>query len=547
MSNNKSFIAQGAFLAAAGIISRIIGLIYRVPLAAIIGKTGNDYYGTAFEIYNIVLIISSYSIPLAMSKMVAARMAEGRVRDTKKVLDIGMAFAFIVGGTAFLVVYFFASYFAGTLLNTPNAALALRVLAPALFVVAILGVIRGFFQGMGTMVPTAISQVVEQIINAVVSVVAAFYLFKYGMSLVEGGGDVTLPAQYGAAGGTLGTLSGGVAALIFLILLYFLYKRRFKAKIHKDKNKVRESSGLILKGLIFTIIPVLLSTTLYNVSSIINQGIYKRLSISMGESAEIISQNWGTFAGQYRVLINVPVSISIAMAASIVPALVVSYGKRDMKNVRNKIRMGLRFISIVAIPSMVGYLVLSRPLMILLFNDSGDTAAWLLSIGSFTIFFYSISTLTNGVLQGIGRMSVPVVHASIALVMEAGLLYVLVKYADVGIYAVTIANIFESIVMFFLNARSIKHATRLRYNVVRTYVVPFISAVIMGIGVFLLYHALMIVADSNTVSCIASIVFGMVIYYIFMMLLGGINESELRSFPMGGKAVYISKKLGLLR
>ena len=182
-NSDASFLLQGSILAIASFISRIVGLIYRMPLKAIIGKVGNDYYGTAFSIYNIILIISSYSIPLAVSKLVAARMGRGHVKDAYRVFKGALFFAFVSGGTGALILYFGADFFTGTLLKTPLSAIALKILAPTLFVVAILGVFRGFFQGLNTMIPSAFSQVAEQILNAIVSIVAAYMLYSYGKNV----------------------------------------------------------------------------------------------------------------------------------------------------------------------------------------------------------------------------------------------------------------------------------------------------------------------------------------------------------------------------
>ena len=178
MGNNKrknttSFLAQGTILAAASLISRVIGLIYRMPLTAIIGDTGNDYYGSAYTIYNILLIISSYSLPLAVSKLVSANISQGRRRNVYRILKCALIFALVSGTAAAAILYFGADFITGTLLRTPLCIFALKVLVPVLVIVAVLGVMRGFFQGLGTMMPSAVSQILEQIVNAIVSVWAA--------------------------------------------------------------------------------------------------------------------------------------------------------------------------------------------------------------------------------------------------------------------------------------------------------------------------------------------------------------------------------------
>ena len=182
-NNGTNFLVQGSILAVASIISRIIGLVYRIPLNNILGDVGISYYACAFDVYNVILIISSYSLPQAVSKTVSAKAAKGQYRSVYQVLKGALLFALVSGIVASLVVFFGAEFFTGTLLKTPYSVFALKILGPALVVVAVLGVLRGFFQGLGTMMPSAISQIIEQIVNAIISVWAAYVLYRYGTKI----------------------------------------------------------------------------------------------------------------------------------------------------------------------------------------------------------------------------------------------------------------------------------------------------------------------------------------------------------------------------
>ena len=304
--NGANFLVQGSILAAASIISRIIGLVYRLPMTNIIGDTGNNYYSCAFEIYNIMLIISSYSLPLAVSKLVSARIAKGQRKQAYQVLKGSLLFALISGAIVALIVFFGAEFFT-ELLKTPLSVFALKILAPVLVVVAVLGVLRGFFQGVGSMMPSAVSQIIEQIVNAIVSVWAAYVLFQYGSKIGAVLGDPdSYAAAYGAAGGTLGTNLGAVAGLGFMILVYLAYMTVFKKKMKRERGVKVDSFAYTMKMLVITIIPVLLSTTIYNVSGIIDQGLFKNIATTQGYSSNEIDVWWGVFSGKYKVLINVP-------------------------------------------------------------------------------------------------------------------------------------------------------------------------------------------------------------------------------------------------
>ncbi len=552
---DAGFLMQGSILAIASIISRIVGLIYRIPLTATIGDTGNDYYGTAYEIYNIILLISSYSIPLAVSKLVSARMAKGHVKDANKVLHGALLFAFISGGAASLIVFFGAEFFTGTLLKTPLSAIALKVLAPTLLVVAVLGVFRGFFQGLGTMIPSAISQIGEQIVNAIISVVAANILFSYGKRVGGVLGDVkNYAAAFGAAGGTLGTSTGAGFALIFILFIFFAFTKSFKKMQAKDKTTRLESYSDVLPILIMTIIPVLLSTTVYNISSIIDQGIFKNLALLQGYSVAETSKSWGVFTGKYKVLINVPLSIASAMAASTVPSLTAAFNSNDKALVKKQINMANRFVMIIAFPCAVGIMVLASPILQLLFNDAEKSSAMMLVIGGCSVVFYSLSTLSNGILQGIDKMTIPVKNALIALVAHLVLLVILIEAFHLHIYAVIIANAFYALLMCFLNQSAVLSFSGASIDIRKVVLAPLEASLLMGVVAFLMYHmfdALFVLCTSariaNFFACIIAILIAVVVYFVALLLFRGVDEETLLKFPGGNKLCNIAYSLHLLR
>ena len=552
---DASFIMQGSILAMASIISRIVGLLYRVPLTDTIGDTGNDYYAAAYEIYNIILLISSYSIPLAVSKLVSARIAKGHVNDATRVLHGALIFAFISGGLAAGVVYFGAEFFTGVILKTPLAAIGLKVLAPTLFVVAILGVLRGFFQGLGTMIPSAISQIGEQIVNTIVSVVTAKALFSYGKKVGGVLGDVDdYAAAFGAAGGTLGTSTGAFFALLFMLFIFYAFSKLLKKMVKRDRHRQSESYFDIFAILIMTIIPVLLSTTVYNISSVLDQGIFKNIALFQGFDAKQVKVLFGIFAGKYKVLINVPLAISSAMAASIVPSLTAAFNSGDKNLVRNQVNMGNRFVMIVAFPCAIGMMVLAGPILQLLFNDTSSTASMMFVIGGCSIVFYSLSTLSNAILQGIDRMIIPVKNALIALVAHVVVLVALMFIFNLNIYAVVIANAFYALLMCFLNQSAVLRYSGVYIDVKRVVLAPFEAAAVMGVVVLLMYKMLdailmlaMSVRVANAIACLISIFIGAIVYFFALFFFRAIDEETLLKFPGGARLCNIAYSLHLLR
>lgn len=547
--NGSNFLVQGSILAMASIISRIIGLVYRLPMTSILGDMGNGYYSTAFEIYNVMLIISSYSLPLAVSKLVSARLAKGEKKKAYQILKGALLFATISGGIVSLIVFFGAEQLAG-IMNTPMSVYALRVLGPGLIVVAILGVLRGFFQGTGTMVPSAISQIIEQIVNAIVSVWAAYVLFNYGTRIGKVLGDEEhYAAAYGAAGGTLGTLLGSIAALIFVGFIFMTYLRIFKKKMKKEHNVNVDSFSYTMKMLIVTIVPVLLSTTVYNISASIDQGIFKNIAALQGYAKDQADSWYGVFSCKYRLLINVPISIASAMVASAVPKLTASYAEHDLEAVRSQIQASTRFIMVIAFPCTVGLMVLGKPILLLLFPTTlGNigVATNMMWLGSIAIVFYSISTLSNGLLQGIDRMKIPVINALIALVAHIIVLIVLMLVFRLNIYAVVIANTFFAFLMCILNSRAIVKYSGFKREYKKTYIIPAFCSILMGVATLATYQSIYKIVKRNVVAIIPAFIVAFIVYGVTLLLFKGLTEDELKRFPGGTRLVKIAKAVHLM-
>ncbi|MGN0170321.1 MAG: polysaccharide biosynthesis C-terminal domain-containing protein [Lachnospiraceae bacterium] len=545
-SKNSSFLVQGSILAIASIFSRIIGLIYRIPMQHIIGDLGNDYYSTAYEVYNIMLLISSYSLPTAVSKYVSECRAKGDYKLIHKVFRTAMALSLFSGILASSLIFFGAPYIT-QVLKTPLAVYALLVLAPALIILSAMGVLRGLFQGMGTMMPTAFSQIVEQIVNAIVSVAAAYGLFRYGLKVGNVlGNKEEYSAAMGAAGGTMGTTIGAFCGLLFVLFIFCLFRPGLIKMERKQKRVSDESYTTLVKTLILTIVPVLLSTTIYNISGIIDQFIFKNVATYQNYDPTQIGIWWGVFTGKYKVLINVPLAIASAMAASTVPTLTGAFAARDYKTARRKTYQVTKFVMVISIPCVIGIGVLASPIMQLLFRDSSALTANLLVAGCMSVAFYSLSTLSNGILQGINRLGEPVKNAVIALVLHVVFLLILMFAGKLHIYAVVYANAFYALVMCVLNARSIRRYLRYRQEIMRTFLIPVLCSCLMGGCVYGVYHGFMALYSNNTVWTIVSILTGVVVYAFLLLLFRELSEEELRAFPKGASLVRIAKKLHLM-
>ena len=542
-AKSTNFIVQGGILAMAGVIARLIGLIYRVPMQRTIGDAGMGYYSAAFQIYSLMLIISSYSLPVAVSKLIAGYTARVEYKNAKRIYNCSMLFACFTGGITCLIVFFCADFLAG-LIKLPKSAIALRILAPTLLVVAIMGVMRGFFQGNGSMVPTATSQLVEQIINAIVSVVAAKFLFDYGLGVSGLLRDDDYAAAYGAAGGTLGTSAGALAGLICLIIVYLISKRDFNYRVRHDENRHSDTFGRMLFALILTVLPVLLSTTVYNLSDILDQGIFNYVMDTKGLS-EVKAEHWGIFSTKYKVLTNVPVALASAVCSSMMPSLTGCIRREEYKIARRKVSLAMRFTMILSIPCAVGLAVLGKPIISTLFQGEVDIPATMLKIGSIAVVFYSMSTLSNGVLQGIDKLNIPVRNAAIALVLHVGILYFMLDVFNMGLYGVVISCVLFALIMCILNWLAIRKYLKYQQEIVRTFVIPTVSSIFMGLVAWL-SNFLISKALSSFVSLAISIALSVCVYFVLLIKLKGVKEKEIRSFPGGNLMAAIARFFRLL-
>ncbi len=588
-SNKNGFIIQAGILAAAGIICRIIGLLYRSPLAAVIGDEGNGYYQAAYNIYTMILLISSYSIPSAISKVIAQKLATHEYRNAHRVFTCAIYYVLIVGGLASLVLFFGAGF-----LTRGPAVQVVRVFAPTVFLYGLLGVLRGYFQAHRSMVQTSVSQIIEQILNAVVSIGAAYLLIilmlsttdKYvinddhsvslGSTVVQEmaeeqtgeNGIVTYVlsdeqqawntkhALYGAIGSALGTGSGVLIALLFMWAVYLLNKGTIYRRIGRDRHPVEEY-GEIIKTITGVIIPFILSTAIYNLTTVVNQTVYTYIAAEKKnmENTEI-STRYGIFSGKAVVISKIPIAISTAIASAILPTVSALAGSGDMKGARRKTAQAVKTTMFIAIPATVGIAVLARPITWLLFPQKAsiDMASRLLMLLAVSIILYSLSTLTNSILQGIGQVRVPVKNAAVALVIQTAITALILLLTGLDMYALVIAEIVYSGMMCFLNQRSIRRYMYYRQEIFKTFIVPFVASAFMGLAAYGTYagiHALMGGGEypgrmQNAIALIPAILVGCVVYFVLEILFGGISEKELRELPKGYLMVKVAKKLHLM-
>lgn len=535
----SNFLMQGTILAAAGIIVRLIGLLYKIPMTRILGDEGIGYYNTAYEIYNIGLILSSYSLPLAVSKLIAQKQVKKRYEDSRKVFRCGIALGVFTGGLMTVLLLCGSDFIASVIFKSPGSALPLRVMAPTILVFAVMGVFRGFFQGHGNMVPTSISQIIEQVVHALISIWASYdFLRRFA--------DRDNPVSYGAAGGTLGTLIGALAAFFVLSVMMLRQKRQTDGHALSRSQEEVSTDAQIMKLLLLTFTPIILSQFVYQLSGTVDNALFGVIMDGKGFTEKERLSLLGIYGGKYRLLTNVPVAIASSLGASMIPSIVVSRGAGRKEEVKHKIYITIKFNMLLAIPCAFGMFALASPIMRLVFGDGRELTKELLMLGSSSVIFFSLSTVTNSVLQGIDLMRKSVTHSAISLLLHAVLVWLMLSLLEWGIYGLVIGNVTFALVVCILNWRAIGRYLNYRQEVKTTFLLPILCSAVMAVFAALIYYGIHLAIASNTV-CVAAAVLGAVcIYGLLILRLWVVSEEELKEMPMGRTIFKAGRKMKLI-
>lgn len=550
MADNRrssGVLVQAGILAMASMIVRVIGLLYRAPLTAIIGDEGNGYYGTAYNIYTIILMVSSYSMPSAISKLMAQKLAVGEYRNANRVFRCALTYGVLVGLVGSGLLFFGARFL------VPDVAVCvLQVFAPTVFLFGILGSMRGYFQARGSMVQTSVSQILEQLANAVVSIAAAWLLMQTAV-----GADPTRRAQLGAMGSALGTGAGVLIALLFMVFCFRRSREGRKAEILSDATGKEEKYRTFLRDTVLVITPFMLSGVIMNLTTSLNQTIYMRMLIDLKGAGETATTTlYGIFSNKAVVISNIPISIATAVSSAIIPGISAAYARRDEAGARRQVGNAIRITSIIAIPSAVGLAVLARPITMLMFPqmESLELASSLLSLLAVTVIFYSISTITNAALQSIGRMNLPLVSAGIALVVQTVVLVLLLLFTDLDVRALVLVSILYSVMIFTVNQYYLRRFLGIRQDVRRDYLQPLACAALMGAAAKAVYYLVSMAAEPmrnlpkgfyfcNLAATAAALLAAVLVYGYTMVRSGTIRRKDLLSMPKGQSLVRLMEKL----
>jgi stage V sporulation protein B len=533
--SRRTFLKGAIILGLAGLIVQVMGAIFRIPLANIIGDEGMGYYQTAYPIYIFLLVFSTNGAPAAISKMTSERIAVGNREEAHRVFKLSFVLMFIIGIVASSIFFFGADFIVKALKNE-GAYASMVAIAPALLFVPLMAVFRGYFQGLQEMEPTAISQIVEQFVRVSIGLGLAFLLIPRGVEMA-------------AAGASFGTSIGPIAGALILLVIYFRRRSKLKSGFIREPHHEKESAGKILLKLASIAIPITIGVSILPIMNIVDVTVVMRRLQETGFTQDVANALYGQFSGMAGPIINIPQALALSIALSLVPAISAAKSINDTEFLKRNVSLGLRTSVIIGIPCTFGLMALSEQIMLLLYPLQAESAAsgasslFVLAIG---ILFLAIAQTMAGILQGLGKPSIAVITLFAGVIVKIIATYIFVGIPSLNIVGAAIGSTLAYITIGILNLILVKKYTDTNFDLSLTFYKPLISGIAMSIFVVGTYYLLSIFISSNLSTAIAVIV-GAVVYGVTLILTKGINKSEIMMLPKGNKMVSILIKVRLMK
>lgn len=527
----KSFVKGAVILGVSGMIVKILGAVFRIPLGNIIGDTGMGYYQTAYPIYVLMLNLTVSGFPTAVSRMVSERRAEGNYREAYRIFRIAFVMIAAIGVVSCLALLIGAPFFAS--FSSMKAVYAIRAIAPALVLVPLMAAFRGFFQGQQDMTPTAVSRVFEQLFRVVLGLTLAVLLVSRGL-------------EFAAAGASFGAAAGGLFGFLAIFIIYM--KRR--KSIHGECDTTpadmpAERRGNILKQILFIAVPITIGAAVMPIMSNIDLLLVSNRLTDAGFTPEEATSLYGQLSGFAASFINIPQELTQGIALSLVPAIAAAYQVGDTQFLQKNIQLGMRMTMLIGLPCSAGLIVMATPIMRMLYplqQESAVSAAGCLSVLAAGVVFLSSVQALTGMLQGIGRQMVPVVNLAVGAVFKVIITYILTGIPSVNVKGAAAGTVCAYLAAAVLNYRAIRRYADVSFDVPLTFIRPGLAAVIMGAAVFALYR-LISVLTGNAAATLLSVLAGGCVYVVLILALKAITIEELREIPKAGKLVRILERL----
>ncbi|MFC4804006.1 putative polysaccharide biosynthesis protein [Filifactor villosus] len=540
-SEQKTFVKGAAILGLAGILVKVLGAVFKIPLVSIITSTGMGYYSSAYPIYVMLLAVATSGFPIAISKMVAERRAKGNVKGANRIFRTILPFMAVLGLVTSLGLFLFSEFVAEKMLHNPKAVHSLRALSVALFFVPIMSSYRGFFQGRNNMLPSALSQIAEQIGRVAIGLTLAALMVKRGL-------------EYGAAGASMGATVGAVFGTLTVVLLYRREGQRMKEENLISAPGEREGSSQVIRELLSIAIPIIIGALVKPIMDLIDANMVIELLMKNGMSETQANSNLGQLSGMATTMVNLPSIVISAIAMSVVPVISYEYFQGGMEKARKNAVLAIRFAILIGLPAGIGLMSLSEPIMSLLFPKEASAApGQILFIAAAGVVFLSLIQVLTAILQAIGKVYVPVFNLGIGVVLKIALTYVLTSNPQLGVKGAAIGTLVAYIVAAVLDFIAVKKLLRISFNFSEIILRPLVISVTMGLIAFSVQYAGRIVLVDNLgissgakLSTLIAMSVAGVFFVLMLFKAKVVTEEDLNSMGKGKRIVAVLKRLHLL-
>ena len=519
----RSLIGGISVLGAAGIICKVVGVLYRIPLTNMIGDLGMGLYGQVMPPYNLLLSITSAGIPVAISRMVSHYITIGEQGNARRVFKTALKLLTVLGIITTLIL-FFGSRLVAQWVGTPEGYLSCMCIAPSLFFVCIMSAFRGYMQGMRRMMPTAVSQLIEQV--GKVAVALPFASIGYA----RGGWTM------GSAGALLGTSLAECVAMLYMIIRCRFVKT---PPVRPDEQAV--SGRVLAKRIVMIAIPITLGACIVPLSNTIDSTMLKNLMVGSGFISDEAQSRIGLYTGICFPLINVPTAIAMAMSTNLVPSIASGIARKDNAHVVRETGIGLRVASVVGFPCSIGMSLLAKPIVFLCYGNNAKLgveklmlASNLLEFSAMTIILFTMVQATSGILQGTGKQKIPMLTLLAGMICKITLNAILVSRHDINIHGAPIASLTCYAVSMIPNLYYVCKYTGYKFSVRDVILRPLGAAALMGGVVWAIYNFIfggercLSAGFSKRLLLVAvCIAVGAVVYIVAAFLLKAIDPNDL--------------------
>ena len=552
----QTFLQGTLILLIANAVTKVIGALFKIPLAYIIDKEGMAVFNTAYQFYVLLFIVATAGLPVAVSKMVSERLAMDDYYETKRIFRCAMTLIVALGILGACVLFFFAEPLANIVKDTATIA-SIKMVAPALIFVAVMAGFRGLFQGTQNMIPTALSEVVEALGKPVIGCVLAYVLVSRGIEIASAGA---------IAGVTAGTVAG--AALMMLI-----YSRTRASIFHGHPAAPVNPLpvGRIYKSLIIIAVPITIGACVSSITTLIDTVMVRSRLQSIlfspeqaralfdyyqaSELSTLLTQGrlgeqaarwlYGAYSGYAATLFNLPLTLIMSLSISVVPAISSAFAIKNRKEVQKITASSLRITVLFAMPCTIGLSVMAKPVLNLLYNDT--TTSQMLEILAIAIVWVTLLSVSTTILQGAGRVWIPVINMGIGALVKAVSNYILIGIPSINILGASISTNICYFVIAVLNLFWVMKVTRVRLSILDFIVKPLFATAVMGAGTLVVYTLLTKYLPSPSIVTILSIAVGALLYLAVLFLVGGIKREDVVMLPKGEKLAGIMQKYKLIK